>query len=76
MRGKAWQSPPPATGLFRARLCVEEWKDTRTHVHTRRRPSPALQGYKAQLAGMGQWDAAMASLSQPAREKLCTMCQL
>lgn len=35
-----------------------------------------MQGYKAQLAGMGQWDAAMASLSQPAREKLCTMCQL
>lgn len=34
------------------------------------------QGYKAQLTSMGQWDAAMASLSQPAQDKLRAMCQL
>lgn len=35
-----------------------------------------MQGYKAQLAGMGQWDAAMASLDPAVRQKLCAVCQL
>ena len=37
---------------------------------------PAVQGYKAQLAAMGQWDAAMASLTPPVQQKLSAMCQL
>ncbi|KAI3424477.1 hypothetical protein D9Q98_010027 [Chlorella vulgaris] len=35
-----------------------------------------MQGYKLQLTGMGQWDAAMASLTPPVQQKLVAMCQL
>lgn len=41
-------------------------------------PTPPTypQGYKAQLAGMGQWEAAMASLEPAVQQKLSAMCQL
>lgn len=35
-----------------------------------------LQGYKAQLSGMGQWEAAMGSLNPAVQQKLAQMCQL
>ena len=35
-----------------------------------------MQAYKAQLTAAGQWDAAMASLAPPVREKLVAMCGL
>ncbi|EFN51057.1 hypothetical protein CHLNCDRAFT_59360 [Chlorella variabilis] len=35
-----------------------------------------MQGYKAQLTGMGQWDAAMATLQPAVQQKLSAMCQL
>lgn len=37
---------------------------------------PRLQGYKAQLTQMGQWQAAMASLNPAVQQKLAAMCQL
>ncbi len=39
-------------------------------------PPPLLQGYKAQLTQMGQWQAAMASLNPAVQQKLAAMCQL
>lgn len=39
-------------------------------------PALCLQGYKAQLTGMGQWDAAMATLQPAVQQKLSAMCQL
>ena len=35
-----------------------------------------MQGYKAQLVAMGQWEAAMASLQPAVQQKLATMCGL
>ena len=48
------------------------------HAVCQRSPAcaAAVQGYKAQLAAMGQWDAAMASLTPPVQQKLSAMCQL
>lgn len=41
-----------------------------------RSPPARLQGYKAQLTQMGQWQAAMASLNPAVQQKLAAMCQL
>lgn len=35
-----------------------------------------MQGYKAQLSSMGQWEAAMGSLSPAVQQKLSAMCHL
>lgn len=69
-------NPGAGAGAF-ASLCeaVVSWR-TMTNEVLKRDVEQVMQGYKAQLVEMGQWEVALKSLREPVARKLVDMCHL
>lgn len=69
-------NPDAGAGAFTA-LCaaVVSWREV-TNEALRNDLTQLMRGYKAQLVSLGQWEAALASLTPAAANKLVEMCHL